>query len=388
MIRRQIDAPLVRRGYLAGALVLVATIAAGPAALAQSPSASPAPSVSVSPAASPTPSAAPFSWPTLPPPSQVSVPARFEPKGRPDATTTRDGIRVDLWLSSPTVAPGEWVQAVARTTNLRDDPAWAWSGECRTSGTTVTVDLAPVISFGDEQTGNAAAFKAAAIRAGYITGQHFMARRYLPRPTAGASMPLADRAFVECPIAPGPRGLKSGASATESFAWYAASSYDGEVWFQPLPPGQVAVTVSWPFLSRGTPPKVSPRRGARMVEPITATTSLELTGDGPGTPSLPELIDIALAEPEFRAWVDDDPSRESWCSYCVSVHLSPGPTYERNMVLGALDDAPRSGILSLELDHPFTSRGIISMDPWTGDLLDVWILDPRPKPVETAVPGE
>lgn len=49
------------------------------------------------------------------------------------------------------------------------------------------------------------------------------------------------------------------------------------------------------------------------------------------------------------------------------------------MVPGGIADAPRSGVLTLELDHPFTSRGIISMDPWTGEVLDVWIPDRRPK---------
>ncbi len=43
---------------------------------------------------------------------------------------------------------------------------------------------------------------------------------------------------------------------------------------------------------------------------------------------------------------------------------------------------PAQRILTLELDHPFTSRGVISMDPWTGEVLDVSILDRRPKPAQ------
>lgn len=244
---------------------------------APDPSVAPAPTrpeTSAMPSGSSPPSPAPFPWPTLPPPEQVPVPARFEPTGPPDGTTTRHGIRVELWLSSPTVAPGEWIGALVRTTNLRDDPAWAWSGECRTSGTTATVDLSPVIPMGQEQTGNAAAFKEAAIWAGYVMGSSFSKRRDLPRSTSSAGdSPAASHAFVECGIAQGPRRLKKGATTTDRFAWYAASSYDGEVWFQPLPPGKVSVTASWPFLSRGTPPKVGFRRGARLVEPITATTA-------------------------------------------------------------------------------------------------------------------
>jgi hypothetical protein len=51
MIRQRVGAPPTHRaGYLATVLVLVATIAAGPTALAQSPPASPAPSAGASPA--------------------------------------------------------------------------------------------------------------------------------------------------------------------------------------------------------------------------------------------------------------------------------------------------------------------------------------------------
>ena len=128
MIQQRFDVRLMPRGYLAGALVLVATIAAGPTALAQSPSASPTPSADTAPAADTSPTAAPFPWPTLPPPSEVPVGERFEPDGPPDATKTRHGVRVELWLSSASVAPGEWVQALVRTTNLRDTPACSWSG--------------------------------------------------------------------------------------------------------------------------------------------------------------------------------------------------------------------------------------------------------------------
>lgn len=360
-----------RVGQLATVLVLVAIIAAGPTALAQSPSPSAmsVPSATTSPAASMTPSATPFPWPTLPPPSAVSVGKRFQPKGPPDATTTRRGIRVDLWLSSSAVAPGEWVQAVVRTTNLRDTPAWSWSGECLTSGTRVAVDLTAIIPPGEPQTGNAAVFKQQALRDRSSLGASFTPWRYLDALASTGS----GYAFVECTIVPGPLELKVGASHTERFAWYPAHSFDGEVWFQPRLPGSVTVTVSWPYLGRGERPSLGSRRAQRAVKPITATADLEITGDGPGTPSLPELIDIAFADPEFRAWVDDGPGRERWRRWCVSITGWPGPTYEHHLYLSHLGETAPTGVLTLELNQQRT-RGIITMDPWTGAVIDVQFL--------------
>ncbi|MFO7533532.1 MAG: hypothetical protein R6W93_13815 [Candidatus Limnocylindrales bacterium] len=368
MIRQRFDARRTPRGFVASALALVATIATGPAALAQSPSASPTPSADTSPAASSTPTVAPFPWPTLPPPSEVPLPARFEPNDPPDATTTKRGIRVDLWLSSPTAAPGEWIQAVVRTTNLRDTTAWSWSGECLTSGTRVAVDLAEIIPPGETQTGNAAAFKRQALRWTTTTG--FAPRRSIDDWYASAD---SGYAFVECMVQPGPLKLKAGATRTERFAWYPYDSFDGDFWLQPLPPGPVTVTASWPYLSHGERPSMSSRRAYRTMKPVKATTELEVTGDGPGTPSLPELIDIALADPEFRAWVDLEPGRDRWCDWCVSVTGWPGPTYERHLYLSHLGDTRPNGVLDLELDQRKT-RGIIILDPWTGEVIDVLFL--------------
>jgi hypothetical protein len=359
---------MTRHRGLAVVLAVVTTSAAGPATLAQSPSASLAPAASDSLAASGMPAPTRSPWPSLPPPSQVPVPKRFRPDGRPNATATRHGVRVDLWLSSSSVAPGEWVQALVRTTNLRDEPAWSWSGECRTSGTRLAIDLGAIIPPGDVQTGNAAAFKRQAMR--WRSESAFTPWRYLEEDDASAG---SGYAFVECTIPSGPLKLEAGASNDERFAWYPADSFDGEVWFQPLPPGPVTVTVSWPFLGRGDRPSMDSRRAHRTVRPIEATAGLAITGDGPGTPSLPELVDIALSDPEFRAWVDAEPSRERWCRWCVSVNGWPGPTYENHLYLSGLGDTAPTGVLTLELDRQQT-RGIIVLEPWTGEVIDVHFL--------------
>jgi hypothetical protein len=266
------------------------------------------------------------------------------------------------------VAPGEWVQAVVHTTNLRDTAAWSWSGECLTSGTRVAVDLGHIIPPGAEQSGNAAAFKRQALR--WTDESSFAPRRSIRDWYASTG---DEYGFVECMISPGPLRLGAGATHVERFAWYPYDSFDGEVWLQPLPPGPVTVTASWPFVSRGERPSIVPRRAHRLTRPVKAEAELEVTGAGPGTPSLPELIDIALADPEFRAWVDLEPGRERWCPWCVSVTGWPGPTYERHLYLSHLGLTAPTGVLTLELDQRQT-RGIITLDPWTGEVVDVQLL--------------
>ena len=364
------------------ATVIAALVGLTSQSLAQSPhgsgpTASPPPGgLAATPAgiAASEPAAAALLWPTLLPPNRVPVPARFVPKGRPDAATTRHGVRVELWLSSPSAAPGEWLQALVRTTNLRDDPAWAMSGECGASATWLSVDLGKVIPMGEPQTGNAAAFKAQAVGPWLTTG--FLPWPYLRRfYTLASDMGFAP---VECPFGSRPRKLGAGASVNERFAWYPAGSFDGDVWFQPLPPGEITATVSWPFLGRGERSSTEARAPYRRAKPTRASTTIELTGNGPGTPSLPELVDIALEDPEFRAWVADHPARDPWPG--VSVTGWPGPTYENHLWLSDLVEPPTTGILTLEQDRQNVNRGIISLDPWTGEVLDVRFLGPAFEP--------
>ena len=225
-----------------------------------------------------------------------------------------------------------------------------------------------IIPPGEPQTGNAAAFKEQALR--WTTETGFAPRRSVGDWYASTDSRLCLRRVQ---VEPGPLRLKAGATRTERFAWYPYDSFDGEVWLQPLPPGPVTVTASWPYLGRGERPSMSSRRAYRTMKPVKATTELEVTGDGPGTPSLPELIDIALADPEFRAWVDLEPGRERWCRWCVSVTGWPGPTYEHHLYLSHLGDTRPNGVLTIELDQRKT-RGIISLDPWTGEVIDVQFL--------------
>ena len=170
----------------------------------------------------------------------------------------------------------------------------------------------------------------------------------------------------------------------ERFAWYPVGSFEDDPWLHPMWPGAGTVTVSWPYLSRGAPPSTSVRQTWRMVEPIDVTAAIEVTGEGPSASGLPELVDLALADPRFRAWVEADPTRRSWRG--ASASAESGPTYQPNLYLWNLPDPPSTGVVFVGLERAIdgqSHRGIVTLDPWTGEVLQVECVGPsqfRPCP--------
>ena len=320
-------------------------------------------------------------WPTLVGPYDTPMPPAYQPSGRPDASRTRNGIRLELWLSTDVAMPGEWVQAVVRTTNTRGVPAWSMPS-CGRSGTSIRVDANDPVPQGDDQVGNAAEFKRKAAKRALYLWERVYTRKQALRLVTGQASGWGSHGFVECPGPPEPRRLKPLATTTERFVWYAASSFDEQKWFQPLWPGSASMTVSWPYLNHGAKPEAQPNLWD-SVKRINARTTFEIGGDGPGTPSGPELIDQALEDPRFRAWVDEDETRDSWIG--ISWAGSPGPNYPNNLYSMGLEDPPRNGIVWLELDRTDRSgpratwgiqRGVATMDPWTGEVLRVHCIGP------------
>ena len=256
--------------------------------------------------------------------------------------------------------------------------AWQMAGECNTSGTVMTADLRAVTPAGETQTGNAAAYKERVTK--LWMPEWVPAWVYLDQLWATAT------AWAECGIVRGPLELRPGQSRVEHFAWYAGGrlSRDSGLWRPPFP-GTASFTVEWPFLSRGDRPRISDSRPAR-TDPIHLQVPLTITGDGPGTPSLDELVDLALADPAWRAWVEADPSRNGWDRDYVRAHYWAGPDYP-GPFLNTFDHP--NGILELTLHQWLpgeadTVQGWILLDPWTGEVIHVrvpeWALTATPLP--------
>ena len=231
---------------------------------------------------------------------------------------------------------------------------------------------------GETQTGNAAAYKERVTK--HWMPEWVPAWVYLDQLWATAT------AWAECGIVPGPLELRPGQSRVEHFAWYAGDrlSRDSGLWRPPFP-GTASFTVEWPFLSRGDRPRISDSRRVR-TDPIRLAVPLTITGDGPGTPSLDQLVDVALADPAWRAWVEADPSRNGWDRDYVRAHYWAGPDYP-GPFLNTFDHP--NGILQLTLDQRLpgeadTVPGWILLDPWTGEVIHVrvseWAVTPSPSP--------
>jgi hypothetical protein len=356
-----------RRRGLGPVIAALTIMLATSSASAQSPTPSPRADVS----AAPSPSSTPFPWPTLPTWSEVPVPATFAPDGSPDAARTARGVRIELWLSTPEAAPGTWVQALVRATNTRTDDVWYWLAGC-TAGTLVRVDLSSVTPMGVEQTGNAGVLKDIAISghdnaiAGYgVLGQTFDDYDDV---VADQSSGALVRPLAECVTPGNVRRLRAGATRTERFAWYAASLRAERA--QPLPPGEVEVSVLWPYAGHGRRPRVDWSHQPR--HDLVASAPLILTGDGPGTPSLPEMVDTALADPRYRAWVDPDPDPTD---NDVTLGMWPCATIASPARWATMRGRAPNGFVEVSLgrDEAIDGHhlGVALLDAWTGELLDV-----------------
>lgn len=374
------------------AVVTAATtiLASGVVAQSPSPGGSTAPAASAIPsqsAASPVPSATPFPWPTIHRERLARGTFPDWPSGKPAASTTDRGIRLDLWLSTTEAAPGDWVQAIVRATNVGRDTAWVAAGQTCDPGTQtrVDLDLAPVVRMGLEQTGAAAAFKEHLVREADLARDHFRSPTAVLAPDGA----LTAVALAECATAKPEyfvEPLRPGGTRTERFYWRAAQPvpYGPRGRLQPLDPGTVPVTVRWALSGRGARP--DPNTPPALDRPVVVRSAITLTGDGPGTPSFPELIDAALAEPIWRAWVEQDRTGQDVVSEAETLRGPFYPVTPATIRRLVLDGTAANGALELVLGtvdrlpdgriRTWLTLAATYIDPWTGEVIGTWFRDP------------
>lgn len=249
--------------------------------------------------------------------------------------------------------------------------------------TSIEIDLAPTIPGGVEQVGAAAAFKEqAGVEA---TRDHFRSPRFALADDAGG---VTLGIWAECTnVRPAllAEPIRPGGTRTERFYWQAArpAPYGPRRMLQPLHPGVAPVTVEWALAGRGGRPDQA--RLAAKTRPIRATTAITLTGDGPGVPSGPELLDAALADPAWRSWVEQD---RTGADVVVEVDALRGPPYVINanfLRRTLLEGIAPNGALEIVLGtvdtfgdgqiRTWLTMAAVYLDPWTGEVIGTWFRD-------------
>lgn len=128
--------------------------------------------------------------------------------------------------------------------------------------------------------------------------------------------------------------------------------------------------VLWPYAGHGRKPHIDWIHQPR--HDLTAAAPLVLTGDGPRTPSMPELIDTALADPRFRGWVEPDPVPTD---NEVTLHAWAYATIASPARWATMADRAPDGFVEVSVgrDEAIDGHhlGAALLDAWTGELLDV-----------------
>ncbi|MDL2336040.1 MAG: hypothetical protein QFC55_08420, partial [Chloroflexota bacterium] len=196
--------------------------------------------------------------------------------GEPAATANKDGFVLEMWIDPRQATVGERVFALVRVTNAGNQaPTWE-TNTCGTGPARIEVTANNEVAPGQAWDGNAAAFKKAALKAaGVGIGGPSVIGHFWEASKIGRNI-ICNAISIQRPFAPG--------QVEEAMlAWDIKAS--DEVAIQA---GEATLTSTF----------------KSSASELTATTTIQLTADAPAGASLVDLIDAALGEPAFRAWLE------------------------------------------------------------------------------------
>jgi hypothetical protein len=294
------------------------------------PAPTPVSTASPSPTASPKPPVAVHLRPPLRKPS--SPKPWITPTRAPDDRSAIDGVVLELWVPHEQIPVGAWLAIHLRIRNTRADSIELGCGPVST-----TLDIHPLLDPGRTWTGKAATFK--------------------ERVVAGAfRLDLVNSAAtgVNCVGDVGSSASLSPGESLDIDQFTVPQYWDG----QALPEGRAVVnaTLQWNYSKRTM---------------VTVQSAVGLRGRPLPGPAFPKLIDIALKDRPFLAWLKLQGPVAGW----------HGVTFERDRRLtawiiehlGYAGPAPNGVILiGLRVHVPNTrsdaSAGVL-LDTWTGEVL-------------------
>lgn len=291
---------------------------------------------------SPTVLSSPTATPTATPTASVG-PGRTAPPrtGAPTAKVERDGILVELWLPEEVAAIGERFFAHVRITNTGvrrfqqidcDGPA------------DITVDYRAALPPSRDWHGIAGQFKARFLSEARYGEAAFSDIAVIDREHFGC----ADVLIVE-PVEPG-------TVLEETLAWD-LEGYLG----RPLVPGPATLEAAFRFWP------TQAAEGERQAVAVEADIQIGgvLT---PGWP-LAEYVDLALSEPRFDAWLEEQPV-ETWINTNTVAWPNEEGEYPRDPCYqGATDGALDIGLFR-DVDQT-VEYGSVTLDLPSGEVLGV-----------------
>lgn len=278
------------------------------------------------------------------------------PEGPPTASVERHGVRLDLWVPAGPVASGAWMSALLRVTNVGEAPVWVYGYPdnipCQ-SPILGGIDLRDLWAPGVAWSGNAGIFKAAVLGAGSPA-------------SLGSEFAVVDPDAV-CLDDGMPAGRMRPGSSFELplEAWVRYPWRD-----QPLPAGTASVGYRLTFY-RSDPDRHSGEDRRRTFVEVRAP--LAIAGTDVAYPSPQALVDAALAQPEFLAWIETRDFGQDWNPAVNGIEPPRGSTFAEVDPTGGPAPQETVEIGAFAEGSVDDSYGRVIVDPWDASVEEVII---------------
>ena len=306
-----------------------------------------------------TPSPVPASdRPILAPPLPVPAgpPPAVDSDGPPSASVERHGVRLDMWVPSQPVLSGAWMSTLLRVSNVGKVPVWVYGYPdnipCQLP-ILGGIDLRDLWAPGVDWTGNAGIFKAAALGAGSPAS-----------PGADIAGRDPDATCLDVGLPAG--RMRPGASFDLTFQTWVRYPWRD----QHLPTGTASVGYGLGFY-RSNPDRHSAEDRRRSFVEVRAP--LAIAGTDVAYPSPQTLIDAALAQPEFLAWIETRDLGQDWNAYVEGIDPPRGMTFAEVDPLGGPAPEETVEIRAFAQGGAPGTYGKVIIDPWDASVEEVII---------------
>jgi hypothetical protein len=291
------------------------------------------------------------------------------PKGRkpvlatgraPDATVSRRGVRLDLWVPKEAIRTGTWMPATMRVTNLSDRPINHYGQVgCDTGNDQLSFDFGGLFDAGKTSSDKAARFKQLFLRGSGLVS---------------SGMTTVQPVRTDCVGGVGiNETLESGRAFTVAKAAFARYPWAS----QPLPGGKAKVTACYRF-EFGRVRDDAPAADRHYDECVSAPVRIK--GPKVEYPSPQALTDAMLSDPTFRTWVEDRYPN-------AQFHTSIDGPWRKRGYQGWANDGYIGGPAPEELVRVSSQAGGKNGD-WVRDLvIDAWTAEVLETNIVSGVAG-